>query len=141
MISTLRAQLSFANAMSPFLSLAILRNDLNVSTTASLTCIVCFQEIPSTTITSTGTDSDIHDLLLLRCYFLSCVLNHWPLLLSLLLLALSGRIIRALTARVAYSPPFSVDPFVSLVRSLGGGGGLAMEAHLVAAGSIPVLWQ
>lgn len=33
--------------------------------------------------------------------------------------------------------PFSffVDSFVLLVRSLGGGGGLAMEVHLMAAGS------
>ncbi|RXH83770.1 hypothetical protein DVH24_006023 [Malus domestica] len=43
------------------------------------------------------------------------------------------QIMGPLTARVDRSPPFSVDLVVLLVLSLGRGGGLAMEAYLVAA--------
>ena len=60
-------------------------------------------------------------VLLLRCWVTVKVL-----------LALLGRIIGVLTIRVACSPSFYVDPVVSSVHSLGCGG-LAMEAHLVAA--------
>lgn len=68
-----------------------------------------------------------------RVLFLGC----W--VVAKVLLALSSGLMGAFTAQVAYSPPFFVDSFVPLDRALGGGGVLAMEEHLVAVGSVPVL--
>lgn len=44
----------------------------------------------------------------------------WSWMFFKVLLAIFDRIMKALNARVAYSPPFFVDPIVSLVHSLDG---------------------